>query len=212
MVPGVLETPPVPVTELLGSLLGLFRVGGHWRGGRGGSGSLGSALLLAPVLGELPIFDQQIKTGAASVGLFVRPFVHAKLAIDEDFLALLNEVPEILGGLTPYLEVHKSGDLLFFPLSVCVMLVVGDRGRDNRLTTGSVSAFGIIGEVSGDVDCVDVHRGDLGFWFVFGINFLTLYYATCRIQIAIKKVQIFLSLVPPLERVTAIVYNIITNG
>ena len=41
MVPGVLETPPVPVTELLDSLLGLFRVGGHWRGGRGGSGSLG---------------------------------------------------------------------------------------------------------------------------------------------------------------------------
>ena len=52
------------------------------------------------------------------------------------------------------------------------MLVVGDRGRHNRLTTGSVSAFGIFGEVSGDVDCVDVHSGDLGFWFVFGINFL----------------------------------------
>ena len=171
MVPGVLRTPPVPVTELLGSLLGLFRVGGHWRGDRGGSGGLGSALL-ASVLGELPIFDQQIKTGAASVGLLVRPFVHAKLAIDEYFLALLNEVPEILGGFTPYLEVHKSGDLLFFPLRVCVMLVVGDRGRDNRLTTGSVSAFGIFGEVSGDVDCVDVHRGDLGFWFVFGINLL----------------------------------------
>ena len=64
-----------------------------WRGGRGGRGSLGNALLLASVLGELPIFDQQIKTGAASVGLLVRPFVHAKLAIDEDFLALLNEVP-----------------------------------------------------------------------------------------------------------------------
>ena len=136
MVPGVLETPPVPVTELLESLIGLFRVGGHWRGGRDGSGSLGSALLLAPVLGELPVFDQQIKTGAASVGLLVRPFVHAKLAIDEDFLALLNEVPEILGGLTPYLEVHKSGDLLFFPLSVGVMLVVGDRGRTTALPLG----------------------------------------------------------------------------
>jgi hypothetical protein len=122
MVPGVLETPPVPVTELLDSLLGLFRVGGHWRGGRGGSGSLGSALLLAPVLGELPVFDQQIKTGAASVGLLVRPFVHAQLAIDEYFLTLLNEVPEILGGLTPYLEVHKSRDLLFFPLGVGVMV------------------------------------------------------------------------------------------
>ena len=55
MVPGVLRTPPVPVTELLGSLLGLFRVGGHWRGGRGGSGRLGSAILPAPVLGELPV-------------------------------------------------------------------------------------------------------------------------------------------------------------
>jgi hypothetical protein len=174
MVPGVVETPPVPVTELLGSLFGLSRVGGHWRGEGRGSGSLGSALLLAPVLSELPVFDQQIKTGAASVGLLVRPFVHAQLAIDEDFLALLNKVPEILGGLTPYLEVHKSGDLLFFPLSVGVMLVVGDRGRDNSLTTRSVSAFGIFGEVSGDVDCVDVHSGDLGFGLFFGINFLRL--------------------------------------
>src|SRR5271155_3218256 len=127
MVPGVVETPPVPVTELLDSLLGLFRFDGHWRGSRVGSGSLGNAFLLAPVLGKLPVFDQQIKTGAASVGLLVRPFVHAKLAIDEDFLALLNEVPKILGGFTPYLEVYKSGDLLFFPLSVGVMLVVGDR-------------------------------------------------------------------------------------
>jgi hypothetical protein len=63
----------------------------------------------------MSFFDQQIKTGAASVGLLVCPFVHAKLAIDEDFLALLNEVPEILGGLTPYLDIHKSGDLLFSP-------------------------------------------------------------------------------------------------
>ena len=129
---GGADTPPVSVTELLGSLLGLFRIGGHWGEDRGGSRSLRNALLLAPVLGELPVFDQQIKTGAASVGLLVRPFVHAKLAIDEDFLALLNEVPEILGGLAPNLEVHKSGDLLFFALSVCVMLVVGDRGRDNH--------------------------------------------------------------------------------
>jgi hypothetical protein len=45
------------------------------------------------------------------------------------------------------------------------MLVVGDRGRDNRLTTGSESAFRIFGEVSGDVDGVDVHSGDLGFWY-----------------------------------------------
>jgi len=174
MVPGVVETPPVPVTELFDSLLGLFRVGGHWRGGRGGSGSLESALLIAPVLGELPVFDQQIKTGAASVGLFVGPFVHAKLAIDKDFLALLNEVPEILGGLTPYLEVHKSGDLLFFPLSVGVMLVVGDRGRDYRLTTRSVSEFVIVGKVSGHVDCVDVHRSDFGFWFVLLSTFYAL--------------------------------------
>jgi hypothetical protein len=39
MVPGVLEIPPVPVTELLGSLLGLFRVGGHWRGTDAGVGA-----------------------------------------------------------------------------------------------------------------------------------------------------------------------------
>lgn len=50
MVPGVLIHPRFRVTELLGSLLGLFRVDGHWRGERRGSGSLGSALLLAPVL------------------------------------------------------------------------------------------------------------------------------------------------------------------
>ena len=85
------------------------------------------------------------------LGLLVRPFVHAELAVDEDFLALLNEFPEILGGLTPYLKVHKSGDLLFFPLSVGVMLVVGDRGRDNGFAARSVSEFGISGEVAGDV-------------------------------------------------------------
>ena len=50
------------------------------------------------------------------------PISGAELAIDEYFLTLLNEVPEILGGLTLYLEVHKSGDLLFFPLRVYVML------------------------------------------------------------------------------------------
>ena len=74
----------------------------------------------------------------------------------------------------PYLEVHKSGDLLFLPLSVGVMLVVGDRGRDHRLTTRSVSEFGIVGEVSGHVDCVDVHYGDLGFWFVLVSTFYAL--------------------------------------
>jgi hypothetical protein len=200
---GGARTPPVPVTELLGSLLGLFRVGGHWRGG-------GSALLVAPVLGELPVFDQQIKTGAASVGLLVRPFVHAKLAIDEYFLALLNEVPEILGGLTPYLEVHKSRDLFFFPLSVGVMLVVGDRGRDHRLTTGSVSAFGIFGEVSGDVDCVDVHRGDLGFW-LFLDRLSTLYYATCRIQKQSEIANIFV-VSASLREGCCHVYNIISDG
>ena len=127
MVPGVLETPPVPVTELLDSLLGLFRVGGHWRGG-GGSGSLGSALLLAPVLGELPVFDQQIKTGAASVGLLVGPFVHAEFGIDAKFLALLNQLAEILGRFTPYLKVDERGDLLFLPLCVGVMLVIRNGG------------------------------------------------------------------------------------
>jgi hypothetical protein len=28
--------------------------------------------------------------------------------------------------------------------------------------------------VSGDMDCVDVHKGDLVVWFVFGINLLRL--------------------------------------
>src|SRR5580704_15185027 len=135
---GWCKHPSTPVTELVGSLLGLF-INGRLRGESNGNGSIGSALLLAPVLGELPVFDQEIKTGAASVGLLVRPLVQAELAIDEDFLALLNEVPEILGGLTPYLEVHKSGNLLFVPLRVGVMLVVGDRCRDNRLTTRSES-------------------------------------------------------------------------
>jgi hypothetical protein len=62
--PGGVRTPPVPVTELLGCLLGLFRFGGHWgggeRGGSGGSGTLGRALLLALVLGELAVLDQEI--------------------------------------------------------------------------------------------------------------------------------------------------------
>jgi hypothetical protein len=119
MVPGVLRTPPVPVTELLLALR-LLRFGSDRRGGNNGRGSIGgvgigSAPLLPLELGELPVFDQQIKTGAASVGLLVRPFVHADFGSDEYFLTLLNEVPEILGGFTPYLEVHKSGDLLFFP-------------------------------------------------------------------------------------------------
>ena len=93
--------------------LGFSRVGRHWRGGSNGSGSIGSALLLALELGELPVIDQEIKTRAACVGLFVGPFVHAEFAIDEEFLALFNEFAEILGGSTPYLEVDKSGDLLF---------------------------------------------------------------------------------------------------
>jgi hypothetical protein len=49
---------------------------------------------------------------------FVGPFVHTEFAIEEEPLALLNELAEILGGSTPYLEVDKSGDLLFLPLSV----------------------------------------------------------------------------------------------
>ena len=57
---------------------------------------------------------------------------------------------------------------------VDVLLVVRDRGRDNRLTTQGVSAFGIVGEVSGYVDCVDVHYGDLGFWVVLGSTFYVL--------------------------------------
>jgi len=136
------------------------RVGRHWRGG-----SNGSALLLALGLGELPILDQEIKTGAACVGLLVGPFVHAEFAIDEEFLALLNELAEILGGPTPYLEVDKSGDLLFLPLSVGEVLVVGDGCRQNSFPARGVSEFWISGEVASDDDFVDVHNGDLGFRF-----------------------------------------------
>jgi hypothetical protein len=84
-------------------------------------------------LRELPILDQEIKTRAACVGLFVGPFVHAEFAIEEKFLAFLNELAEVLGGSAPYLEVDKSGDLLFLPLSVCEVLVVGDGCRQNSL-------------------------------------------------------------------------------
>jgi hypothetical protein len=92
-------------------------------------------------LSELPILDQEIKTGAACVSLFVGPFVHAEFAIDEEFLAFLNELAEILGGSTPYLEVDKSGDLLFLPLSVGEVLVVGDGCRQNSFAARSVLEF-----------------------------------------------------------------------
>ena len=104
---GCYQHPSTPVKKLL------VRLPFGFGGGSNGSGSIGSALLLALELGELPILDQQIKTCTTCVGLFVAPFVHAEPAIDEEFLALLNELAEIFGGSTPYLEVDKSGDLLF---------------------------------------------------------------------------------------------------
>ena len=58
----------------------------------------------------------------------------------------------------------------------------------------AVSAFGIFGEVSGDVDCVDVHSGD---------NFLRFTMLHVALQ-SNKKIHYFLSLVPSLERVAAI--------
>jgi hypothetical protein len=69
---------------------------------------------------------------------------------------------EILGGSTPYLKVDKSGDLLFLPLSVREVLVVGDGCRQNSFPARGVSEFGISGEVASDDDFVDVHNGDLG--------------------------------------------------
>jgi hypothetical protein len=140
---GCCKHPSTPVTELLVCLsLGFSCVSRHWRGGSKGSGSIGSALLLALELRELPVLDQEIKTRAASVGLFVGPFVHAEFAIDEEFLALFNELAEILGGSTPCLEIHRSGDLLFLPLSVREVLVVGDGCRQNSFPARSVSEFG----------------------------------------------------------------------
>ena len=116
-------------------------------------------------LRELPILDQEIQTGAACVGLFIGPFVHANFAIEEEFLALLNELAKILGRSTPYLEVDKSGDLLSLPLSVGEVLGVGDGCRQNSFAAWGVSEFGISGEVASDDDFVDVHNGDLGFRF-----------------------------------------------
>ena len=177
--------PSTPVTELLVCRpLGFSRVSRHWRGG-----SIGSALLLALELGELPIVDQEIETRAACVGLFVGPFVHAELAIDEEFLAFLNELAEVLGGSTPYLEVDKSGDLLFLPLSVGEVFVVGDGCRQNSFPTRGVSKFGISGEVASDDDFVDVHNGDLGLMCFFEVVFLlisTLNSATCRMTLQAK--------------------------
>jgi hypothetical protein len=73
---------------------------------------------------------------------FVGPFVHMEFAIEEELLALLNELAEILGGSTPYLEVDKSGDLLFLPLNVGEVLVVGDGCRQNSFPARGVSEFG----------------------------------------------------------------------
>jgi hypothetical protein len=171
---GWCKHPSTPVTELLVCFpLGFSRVDRHWRGGINGSGSIGGALLLALELRELPVLDQEIKTRAAGVGLFVGPFVHAEFAIDEEFLALLNELAEILGRSAPYLEVHKSGDLLFLALSVGEVLVVGDGCRQNSFPARGVSEFGISGEVASDDDFVDVHKGDLG--FRFDVCFLRLF-------------------------------------
>jgi hypothetical protein len=89
MVPGVLKHPRVWSRNYLVPFLAFFVSSATGEGAGGRVGASGMLSSLAPVLGELPIFDQQIKTGAASVGLLVRPFVHAQLAIDEDFLALL---------------------------------------------------------------------------------------------------------------------------
>jgi hypothetical protein len=160
---GWCKHPSTPVTELLVCLpLGSSRVSRRWRGGSNGSGSIGSALLLALELRELPVLHQEIKTRAPCVGLLVAPFVHAEFAIDEEFLGLLNELAEILGGSAPYLEVDKSGDLLFLALSVGEVLVVSDGCRQNSFSARGVSELGISGEVASDDDFVDVHNGDLG--------------------------------------------------
>ena len=74
---GVLLTPlDSGQRELLGSPLGLSGING-----RLGRGCIGSVLLLALVLGELPVFDEEKETRTAGVGLFVGPLVHAKFAL-----------------------------------------------------------------------------------------------------------------------------------
>jgi hypothetical protein len=101
---GARNVPPTPVTTFTcspfcPSLIQRGRVSGG-----GGCGRFRSVVVLLPlVLGELPVFDQQIKTGAAGVGWFVGPFIHAEFAIDEKFLALLNELAETFSKIAPYL-------------------------------------------------------------------------------------------------------------
>jgi hypothetical protein len=172
MVPGgARNTPRFRSRGLLRSLLGLLSVGGcGW--GRGGSCGIGGGLLLALVLGELPVFDQDVETSAARAGLFVCPFVHAEFPLDEEFLALLDQLAEIFGGFTPDLEVDESSDLLVVPLSVSVRLVVCERRRQNSFCVRRVSEFRVSGEIADDENFVEIHSGDLGFRFdvVFRVN------------------------------------------
>ena len=98
----------------------------------------------------MPVIDQEIKAGPASLGLFVGPFVHTDFAVHVDFLTLLHEFREILSRFAPYLKVHKSGDLLLLALGVSVMLIVGDRGRHNGFAVRRESEFWLSGEVAGD--------------------------------------------------------------
>ena len=172
MVPGgARNTPRFRSRGLLRSLLGLLSVGGcGW--GRGGSCGIGGGLLLALVLGELPVLDQHKKTSTASVGLLVGPFVHAEFALHKEFLTFLDQLAEIFGGFTPDLKIDEGSDLLVLPLSVGVRLVVCDRRRQNSLSVGRVSEFRVSGEIADDENFVQIHNSDLGFRFdvVFRVN------------------------------------------
>ena len=120
-------------------------------------------LLLALVLGELPVLDQHKKTSAASVGLLVGPFVHAEFALHKEFLTFLDQFAKIFGGFSPDLKVDEGRYLLFLTLSVGIIFVVSEGGRENGFAGWCVAQFRVSGEVAGDEDSVDVHNSDLGF-------------------------------------------------
>jgi hypothetical protein len=119
---------------------------------------------LAFVLRELPVFGQHIKTSTARLRLLVRPLIHAKFAFDIKFLTFLDQFAEIFSRFAPYLKVDERSDLLFFALRVGVILVVGQRGRENSFTVRGVSEFWVSGDVASDEDFVEIYS-DLGFRF-----------------------------------------------
>jgi hypothetical protein len=203
---GVLLTPlDSGQRELLGSLLGLSGING-----RLGRGCIGSALLLALVLGELPVFYEEKETRTAGVGLFVGPLVHAKFALRVNFLPLLNQLAEVFSGFTPNLQIDEGRHLLLLALRVVVVLVVGDARGQNRFAARGISQFRVSGDITGDEDFVDVHWCDLGFDFVVWYQFRRFKYATSSISFQ-EKISFIFDVSRSIREACGKVYNIISN-